>query len=245
MPEFSNYVESLDAASTTTGTILIPASHDGDPESFTPAQIVEAGGGGGGTWGSITGTLSDQTDLQTALNAKAATSDIIGVNDLFISAEAMKPQITNGCGALTQIELATSLVNLGVLPFDATAQEFAQFQIVLPRRYNNSTVTVAPVWTATSGSGTVQWGFSFGSYRNDDALTVALGTPQTSDDTLIATNDFHIGPDSSAITPSGTIADGNLLVGRVSRNPASDTLSADALLIGIIIRVTVDAAKDA
>ena len=29
------------------------------------------GGGGGGTWGSITGTLSDQTDLQSALNLKA------------------------------------------------------------------------------------------------------------------------------------------------------------------------------
>lgn len=29
-----------------------------------------ASGGGGGTWGSITGTLSDQTDLQTALNGK-------------------------------------------------------------------------------------------------------------------------------------------------------------------------------
>lgn len=28
-------------------------------------------GGGGGTWGSITGTLSDQTDLQTALNLKS------------------------------------------------------------------------------------------------------------------------------------------------------------------------------
>lgn len=28
------------------------------------------GGSGGGTWGSITGTLSDQTDLQNALNAK-------------------------------------------------------------------------------------------------------------------------------------------------------------------------------
>ncbi len=29
---------------------------------------------GGGTWGTITGTLSDQTDLQTALNGKLATS---------------------------------------------------------------------------------------------------------------------------------------------------------------------------
>lgn len=39
--------------------------------------------GGGGTWGSITGTLSDQTDLQTALNAKAdaLTSDQNYVSD--------------------------------------------------------------------------------------------------------------------------------------------------------------------
>ena len=29
--------------------------------------------GGGGTWGSITGTLSSQTDLQAALDAKQAT----------------------------------------------------------------------------------------------------------------------------------------------------------------------------
>ena len=29
---------------------------------------------GGGTWGSITGTLADQTDLATALNGKAGTS---------------------------------------------------------------------------------------------------------------------------------------------------------------------------
>lgn len=32
------------------------------------------GSGGGGTWGSITGTLSSQADLQTALNAKAGTA---------------------------------------------------------------------------------------------------------------------------------------------------------------------------
>lgn len=36
-------------------------------------------GGGGGVWGAITGTLSSQTDLQTALNAKAATSSLAAV----------------------------------------------------------------------------------------------------------------------------------------------------------------------
>lgn len=34
--------------------------------------------GGGGTWGSITGTLSDQTDLQNALNSKLGTSLLSG-----------------------------------------------------------------------------------------------------------------------------------------------------------------------
>ena len=33
--------------------------------------------GGGGTWGSITGTLSNQTDLQTALNGKQTTSNLV------------------------------------------------------------------------------------------------------------------------------------------------------------------------
>lgn len=34
--------------------------------------VAVTAGGGGGTWGSITGTLSSQTDLQTALDAKVA-----------------------------------------------------------------------------------------------------------------------------------------------------------------------------
>jgi hypothetical protein len=39
-------------------------------ESGTADGDLIAKGGGGGTWGSITGTLSDQTDLQTALRWK-------------------------------------------------------------------------------------------------------------------------------------------------------------------------------
>lgn len=37
-------------------------------------------GGGGGTWGSITGTLSSQSDLQAALNAKANTTLTLTIN---------------------------------------------------------------------------------------------------------------------------------------------------------------------
>jgi len=42
--------------------------------AITGAQIIAASGGGGSaSWGGITGTLSAQTDLQTALNAKQDT----------------------------------------------------------------------------------------------------------------------------------------------------------------------------
>ena len=42
-------------------------------ESGTADGDLVAKGGGGGTWGSITGTLSNQTDLQSALDGKEAT----------------------------------------------------------------------------------------------------------------------------------------------------------------------------
>lgn len=46
----------------------------GDGTWATPS-----GGGGGGSWGSITGTLSDQTDLQAALDAKASLVQTISM----------------------------------------------------------------------------------------------------------------------------------------------------------------------
>lgn len=185
------------------------------------------------------------TEKQTAAQVSSAISAaVIGVQDLFVPASAMWPRVTGGCAALGQFEMATSLFNVQALGFDQTTQEFAQFQVALPRKWNNGTVTVVPYWTAQAGSGTVQWGISGGAYSNDDALTVALGSAQTSDDTLIATNDLHIGPATSAITLAGTPADADFLAFQISRNPGSDTLTADAMLLGVSIRITTDAAID-
>jgi hypothetical protein len=45
--------------------------HEGDViRLLQDNDTYPPGDGGGGTWGSITGTLSDQADLQTALDAK-------------------------------------------------------------------------------------------------------------------------------------------------------------------------------
>lgn len=198
----------------------------------------------------FTGTPEAPTAAAGTNTTQLATTafvrgEVVGTQDLFIPAAAIWPRLTGGCGLLTQYEMTTSLFNVQALPFDQTTQEFAQFQIRLPRKWNNGTVTVVPYWTAQSGTGTVQWAISGGAYSNDDALTVALGTAQTSDDTLISTNDLHIGPATSAITLAGTPADADFLAFQISRNPASDTLNADALLLGIVVILTTDAAVDA
>lgn len=54
---------------------VLPLEVNGNPLNLPAGTTLDGGaiGGGGGTWGSITGTLSDQTDLQSALNAKQTT----------------------------------------------------------------------------------------------------------------------------------------------------------------------------
>jgi hypothetical protein len=59
----------------------IDATGTPDNTKFLRGDMVWAAppGGGGASWGSITGTLSDQTDLQSALDAKAASSSLATV----------------------------------------------------------------------------------------------------------------------------------------------------------------------
>lgn len=43
--------------------------------------VADFGGSGGGAWGDITGTLSDQTDLQAALDLKADAANLTNVDN--------------------------------------------------------------------------------------------------------------------------------------------------------------------
>jgi len=54
---------------------VITAFTDSRPDAFLAG--AGGGGGGGGTWGGILGTLSDQSDIQTALNQKADDGSVV------------------------------------------------------------------------------------------------------------------------------------------------------------------------
>ena len=60
-------------------------------------EWVAAAEGGGGSWGSISGTLSDQTDLQSALGGKA---DSLGADDNYVT-DAEKVIVGNTSGTNT------------------------------------------------------------------------------------------------------------------------------------------------
>jgi hypothetical protein len=193
-------------------------------------------------------TTTNTTQVATtAFVQQEIAAKTVGVQDLPIPAQAMWPRVTSGCSVLTQYEMTTSLLNLQGLEFSSSVQQFAQMDVPLPRKYNNGTVTVVIHWKPlASGSGDVRWGIQLASYRNDDALTAAFGTEVAVTDTFIATDDLHITSASAAITPSGTVADGNLMALQINRDPTngSDTLTVNAILIAVIVRITTDNAID-
>lgn len=88
-------------------------------------------GGGGGTWGSITGTLSAQTDLQSALNAKEPTitgttsADFWSGAKTFINfAATVRATVLTGLSLVSTTVIAatdTVLVALGSLQAQITA----------------------------------------------------------------------------------------------------------------------------
>lgn len=169
----------------------------------------------------------------------AGTAQILYVNpEIFIRANAMIPTLTAGSAALAQSETTTNDVNYQSLDFDQTTQEHANFTVIMPDDWNAGTITFKAYWTAAAGAGTVVWALQAISFADDDALDTAWGTAQTSTDTLLATGDMHISPVSAAITIAGTPAVGEPVLFRVYRDTATDTLSADAKLIGLKIYYT-------
>ena len=78
--------------------------------AITGTQIINAASGGSAVWGGITGTLSAQTDLQTALDTKptnklAVGTNVTGTTVSTISASALLPANTLVVGKPCMIHL--------------------------------------------------------------------------------------------------------------------------------------------
>jgi hypothetical protein len=94
--------------------------------AITGAQIIAAASSGA-IWGSITGTLSNQTDLQTALNAKQATL-VSGTNIKTINGNSIlgSGDLTVGGSGLTVGTTAITSGTIGRVLFQGTGNVLQQ-----------------------------------------------------------------------------------------------------------------------
>lgn len=166
---------------------------------------------------------------------------------MYVPASAMYPSTTAGCATLSQVESSTNDVNIKTLAFDGagTDKKYAEFGIQSPTYWDASTITVQFVWYAAAGSGTVNWEAQGLALSDDDALDTAYGTLQEVTDTLLAIGDVHITAETSAITVAGSPVAGDWLQIKIARDPANDTDTSDALLMGVRIRFGIKQYNDA
>jgi hypothetical protein len=213
---------------------------------------------GAGTWHAyapvegivvnIAGTLK-QWDGAAYVDAASGGSSTQGKQAIYVTAAAMSPSVAGGCAALAGIASAANQPDVVSLDFDPTTQEYAQFSLVMPEKWNGGTVTFRAHWShaSTTTNFGVVWNLQGVAVPNDGAIAVAYGTAQTSTDTGGTTDDLYNSPESSAITVAGTPAGGNMVFFRVSRvtGDGGDTMAIDARLHGITLYVTTDADTDA
>ena len=213
-------------------------------ESATDAMSIRAGPSSGYfyTTFAANGVLAITGPSMTVAGN---TVNVSGKQAIWVPAASMTPRTTNG-PAPDNTQLGNGIMR-STIDFDGTTQEFAQFSIAMPKGWNESTVTAQYLWTATSGSGSVVWGLRGVAISDDDLMDASFGTNVQTTDTLIATTDLHISAESSAVTIAGSPAENDWVVFEVNRVPAdaSDTLAADARLIGVRLFITTNAANDA
>lgn len=143
---------------------------------------ILSAGGGGGTWGSITGTLSSQTDLQTALNLKSPlasptfTGTVTVPTPFTLGAVSVLPTGTemnfvDGVTSSIQAQIDTKVTG----PASATDNAVVRYNLTTGKLVQDSAVTIADITgdVVTPGSITAA---SYGTSATS-AGTVAICEP--------------------------------------------------------------------
>lgn len=229
---------------TANGVLARAAATDGDVSAVALSASQLIGRGASGDVAAIT--------LGTNLSMSGATLNAAGggtgKQTIWVPASAMLPRITNG-PSLGSLETSTNRVNVSTLDFDPTTQEFAQFQVAMPKSWDEGTVTFEAIWyhpSTTTNFGVV-WSIAGVALSDGNALDTAFGTAVLVTDTGGTTNAVYDSPESTAVTIGNTPAENDYVVFQVARVPAnaSDTMAVDARLLGVRLLYTTNAGNDA
>jgi hypothetical protein len=197
--------------------------------------------------GSNTVGLYAGGSLVLSANSTNTYGSNLGKQTFWIPATIILANVTTGPGTTTA-QTATSGVVSRSLDFDTAIQEYAQFGIQMPKKWNEGTLVCQFVWyQATTAAGGVVFSIQSTSYANAEGIdSTNFGTAVTATTTGGTGNTVYVSPETSAMTVGGSPTQENYVVFRVTRDVAnaSDTLAQDARLLGVKIAYTVDAGKD-
>ena len=170
---------------TLSGSVGVPGPQG--PQGIQGPAGPEGPPGEGGTWGSIVGTLSAQTDLQTALDGKYSTSNPSG----FITASALSPYLTSATAASTYQTLA------GMSSYLTTAAAAAGYY---PLTGNPSGfLTSAPVTSVAGRTGAI-------TLSNTDISGLGtMSTASASNYSTTAVADTLYAPIAAGLPTGGTV----------------------------------------
>ena len=186
------------------------------------------GGGGVATWGTITGTLSSQLDLQSALNAKYDASNPAG----YITSAALSSYLTTAAAASTYYPLTnpSSYITISALSGYLTSATAAAtyYPLTNPSGYTSNTGTVTSVQLA-AGTGISLSGTN--PITASGTITVATSgvtiNKQTVTDGVAVTGTTVSTFTSSVLIPANTVTTGDILYvkTRIRRTTALGTLT--------------------
>jgi hypothetical protein len=188
-------------------------------------------------------TNGDDDNIQLT---NGATGPLLtGKHSIWVPAAAMYANTTNGCSALTQVELSNG-PELKVLDFAADADDFAQFTIAFPKSWNEGTVTFQPYWTVTgTNTGTVVWGMSAVAFadnadQNTTFGSIALSAAKAHSGT---SNDINVSAESAALTIKSAAVD-TLTYFQIFNDTSASGQTGVARLTGVKILYTVNTGND-
>ena len=178
-----------------------------------------------------------------------AIADIVGVQDMWIPAAAMRPTDTDGCEAIASVDSGGNTgPDLQVLDFPVAADKFAQFSVCMPKSWDSSNITFKAYWVGISATTDVAWALGVKSLGDGEDINVAFGTEGSGQETVVDTaqssvTKLLISPVSDAIACGG--ADSDLLFCQIWRDVSGGAMDGAARLVGIMINYTTSALNDA
>ena len=177
----------------------------------------------------------------------AFTAKEAGKESIWVPANAMYPNSTNGCAAIAQTELGNG-PELKTLDFDKDSDEFAQFAVAFPKSWNEGTITYQAFFTAAStNTGDVVWTLAGTALADNGSLNTAFGTAVATTGKAHSgtSNDLDVTAESGSVTIAGSPSTDEFVFFEIKRDVSEDSLTADAKLLGVKLFFTTDAGNDA